>query len=113
MDRMTKSQREAVYERYHGHCAYCGKPIRYKDMQVDHIIPRRKGGRDEMSNYNPACRRCNHYKDSLGLEQFRGLIRTLPERLRKIYIFRVAEDFGIVRAWDWDGRFYFEKGDRS
>mgnify|MGYP000891901891 FL=1 len=108
---MTKAQRREVYDKYGGRCAYCGKPIRYKDMQVDHIIPRRKGGRDEMSNYNPACRRCNHYKDSLGLEQFRGLIRTLPERLRKIYIFRVEEDYGIVRVQEWDGKFYFEKRD--
>ena len=110
---MTKAQRREVYDKYGGRCAYCGRPLRYEDMQVDHIIPKRKGGQDIMANYNPACRSCNHYKDSLSLEQFRGLVRTLPERLRKIYIFRVAEDFGIVKVREWGGKFYFEKGDRS
>ena len=107
---MTKAQRREVYDKCGGHCAYCGKAIPYEDMQVDHIIPRRKGGQDDIGNYNPACRRCNHYKDSLGLEQFRGLIKALPDRLRKIYIFKVAEDFGIIRVKGWDGVFYFEKG---
>jgi len=38
---MTKKQRIKVYEKYNGHCAYCGKKIEYKDMQVDHIDPQR------------------------------------------------------------------------
>lgn len=36
---MTKAERFQVYNKYGGHCAYCGKKIGYKDMQVDHIDP--------------------------------------------------------------------------
>lgn len=32
---ISKKTREAVYQKYAGHCAYCGRPIAYKDMQVD------------------------------------------------------------------------------
>ena len=39
---MTKKQREVIYDKYNGHCAYCGKKIEYKDMQVDHVIPQRR-----------------------------------------------------------------------
>ena len=41
MNRKTikKSEREQVHLKYHGRCAYCGKKIAYKDMQVDHLIP--------------------------------------------------------------------------
>ena len=83
---MTKKQREAVYSKYNGHCAYCGREIEYKDMQVDHLIPQRrataKAGRGRLpveeiepeENYMPSCRSCNHYKRAHSLETFRRYI---------------------------------------
>lgn len=41
---ISKSKREAVYRKYDGHCAYCGREIAYKDMQVDHFLPLRAWG---------------------------------------------------------------------
>lgn len=35
--------RKRVYEKYGGQCAYCGEPIEYKEMQVDHMEPLAKG----------------------------------------------------------------------
>ena len=75
---MKKEDRLKVYNKYSGHCAYCGREIEYKDMQVDHIIPKQRGwqyqpvkGEDVMENYNPSCRRCNFRKGILSIEQFR------------------------------------------
>ena len=31
---MNKKTREAVYQKYNGHCAYCGKEIEYKDRVI-------------------------------------------------------------------------------
>jgi 5-methylcytosine-specific restriction endonuclease McrA len=106
---MNVATRQAVYDKYAGHCAYCGKVIALKDMQVDHIHPKHLGGKDELSNYNPACRRCNHYKTTFTIEYFRQMIKTLHERVMKIYISKVAEDYGIIRIEPWDGKFYFER----
>ena len=39
--------RKEVLEKYNGHCAYCGKEITLKEMQVDHKHPRRAGGKDD------------------------------------------------------------------
>ena len=39
---ISKKTREQVYNKYYGHCAYCGKEIQYKDMQLDHLIPRQR-----------------------------------------------------------------------
>lgn len=36
---IPKHIRQKVYEKYDGHCAYCGCKLEYKDMQVDHINP--------------------------------------------------------------------------
>lgn len=106
---MTKKERFDVYDKYNGRCAYCGHKIAFKDMQVDHIVPQRLGGENSLSNYNPACRLCNHYKRATGLELWRNIFLSgLIDRLRKIYIVKVAERYGMITFHDWDKKFYFE-----
>jgi hypothetical protein len=85
-------------------------------MQVDHIIPQINGwNRNEytesIKNKNPSCRRCNHYKRAHSLEMFREMLLTLHKRIRDIYICKVAEDYGIIQVQEWDGVFWFEKGE--
>jgi 5-methylcytosine-specific restriction endonuclease McrA len=111
---MNKQTRLDVYNKYNGRCAYCGRKIEYREMQVDHIIPiingwNRNEHTENIKNYNPSCRRCNHYKRSASLEVFRKMLKTLHERTQKIYINKVAEDYGIIKVEPWDGLFYFER----
>ena len=103
--------REKVYEKYGGRCAYCGTPIDIKDMQIDHREPKACGGKDAIENYEPSCRLCNHYKRANSVETFRmWLLGGIVDRLRKDYIFRVAERFGIVKVCGWKYKFFFEGG---
>lgn len=37
--RITKADRLRVFNKYGGHCAYCGREMEIKEMQVDHMIP--------------------------------------------------------------------------
>jgi 5-methylcytosine-specific restriction endonuclease McrA len=30
--------RLAVYNKYNGHCAYCGRSIKIEEMQIDHVV---------------------------------------------------------------------------
>lgn len=118
---ISKKMRQTVYEKYDGHCAYCGKSIDIKDMQVDHIIPKRKHvsfylgyqadyvNVDDISNLNPSCRRCNHYKRTWDIEQYRGLIKKLANKVAGTYLGKVAHDYKVVTIQEWDGVFYFEK----
>lgn len=85
---ISKSKREAVYRKYNGHCAYCGREISYKDMQVDHFQPLRAwgiedAGTDDLDNLMPSCRMCNHYKRANSLETFRRYIAEIPRKLRE------------------------------
>lgn len=108
--KITKVERQQVHEKYGGHCAYCGKEIEIKDMQVDHMIPLRLGGADEMSNYMPACRQCNHYKRGNSLEGFRKMIEQIPTKLeRDSYIYRVGINYGNVIPHEMPIVFYFER----
>lgn len=109
-----KIDRNCVYNRYNGHCAYCGKSITLSTMQIDHIIPKARGWRldnvHDYSNLNPSCRMCNHYKRASSLETFRRFyIGQLHKRLAKLYTVRVGIDYGIVKLEKWDRKFYFEK----
>lgn len=114
-----KEQRQRVWLKYNKHCAYCGKELKYKDMQIDHLKPKaytpfpndRYSEVNLFGNLMPSCRRCNHYKRALNLEGFRRLIKTLHQRISNQYISKVAIDYGIIRIEPFNGIFYFEKGE--
>ena len=99
----------SVYNRYGGKCAYCGKEIRYDEMQVDHIKPLYLGGADDESNWAPACRMCNYYKSTKTIEIFREELGKLRSRLEKDFIFRLALRYGLIRETSDKVQFLFEK----
>ena len=112
--KITKEQREKVYQKYNGHCAYCGKKIAYKEMQVDHLVPLADypfgRGENTIENMMPACRRCNHYKRAKPLEDWRRMIEEIPNKLdRDSYIYKVGVDYGLVEPKPRKIKFYFEQ----
>jgi 5-methylcytosine-specific restriction endonuclease McrA len=52
--------RREVFQRDHFTCMYCG--IQGRDLTLDHVIPRYRGGRHTWENLVSACKRCNHRK---------------------------------------------------
>ena len=105
---ISKEIREKVYQKYDGHCAYCGKEIRIDEMQVDHIVSKQFGGQDKLDNYNPSCRACNFYKSVNSLEVFRGMLKSLHTRIKQSFIVRLGIEYGIVTIKPFDGVFYYE-----
>lgn len=107
---IPKATRLVVYDKCNHRCAYCGCELEYKDMQVDHAVPLARGGTDEISNYMPSCRSCNHYKGTLIVEEFRNYLSRIHKRLMRDSIpYQVAERYGIVEHRSDDIVFYFEK----
>ena len=107
--RFTKAERERVYQKCGGRCAYCGCPITFEEMQADHMVPLRKGGSDTLDNLLPACRSCNHYKHTLTVEEFRAYVSGIPERLERDSIpYQVGVRFGLIHS-DTKVEFYYEK----
>lgn len=117
--KLSKEFREIVHAKCNGHCAYCGSVLPYSDMQVDHIVPVRRGTIGEsvrvkklsfLENLNPSCGRCNRYKSTMNLENFRKEISQQVERARRdSWNFRMAEDFGLIEVTGIKVEFYFEK----
>lgn len=59
-------------------CCRCGKLFSKKDIDVDHRIPKKLGGTDDISNLQALCKHCNRSKqdDVTGLEVAGTLIRS-------------------------------------
>lgn len=110
---INKKTREAVYRKYGGRCAYCGRAIAYKDMQVDHFRPLRMwdevdGAADDISNLMPTCRMCNHYKRANSLEVFRRYIAEIPHKLRDNYIYKIGVAYRNIIENEKPIKFFFE-----
>lgn len=111
----NKATRQIVFNKYEGRCAYCGKILTEKRMNIDHIKPKVMGGTDNIENLNPSCWECNNYKCHSSLETMREyllkMVNELPhERLFKSKTkMQVAINIGSVVINKWDGIFYFER----
>ena len=109
---LSKNMRREVYEMYGGHCAYCGREIDIKEMQVDHVQSVYLGGEDERSNYRPACRSCNFYKSTMSVDGLREQLGLIAGRLEKLFIFRLALAYGLIQLTGRPVKFYFERHER-
>ena len=109
---LSKNMRREVYEMYGGHCAYCGREIDIKEMQVDHVQSVYLGGEDERSNYRPACRSCNFYKSTMSVDGLREQLGLIAGRLEKLFIFRLALAYGLIQLTGRPVKFYFEGHER-
>jgi len=126
--KLTRAERQQVYDKYKGHCAYCGCELEYKDMQVDHIVSVYANNYYEMrakkpisdiltndelnsmENYMPACRQCNFYKSTFDLEAFRTrLSTTLHENLKNNFNYKLLIKYGLIKENIEPVVFYFEK----
>jgi 5-methylcytosine-specific restriction endonuclease McrA len=120
---MNKSDREKIKNMFGGKCAYCGKNLE-KTFHVDHVKPLLRGwneewkhrsiraGKDEIDNLFPACPRCNRWKSTWTIEEFRHEIEEQVNRLRlRSAPFRLAEDYGLIMVVDTNKPivFWFEE----
>lgn len=60
--------REYLLEKWHRKCAYCGK----KDvpLEIEHIVPKSRGGADRVSNLTISCHGCNQKKGNMTAAEF-------------------------------------------
>ena len=113
----SKQTRRRVYDKYGGHCAYCGIELEYRDMQIDHFVPLAnqyylgidRAKLDDISNLMPSCRMCNHYKRSNSLRLFRRYIEEIPRKCREDYIYKVGVRYGLIEEHPKPVKFFFEK----
>nr|WP_297153488.1 RNA-guided endonuclease IscB [Thermogemmatispora sp.] len=60
--------REYLLEKWGRRCVYCG--AENVPLEIEHIIPKSRGGTDRVSNLTVACRACNQAKGNRTAEEF-------------------------------------------
>ena len=109
-----KIDRDAVYKRFDGHCAYCGIEIDISEMQVDHFWPQFLAhfqpdlDNNRPGNLMPSCRKCNNFKGGMRPEDFRNELALQVSRLKKNAQFDRALRFSQVVITESPIVFYFE-----
>jgi 5-methylcytosine-specific restriction endonuclease McrA len=71
--------REYLLEKFNRTCVYCGK--KNVPLEIEHIVPKSRGGSDRVSNLTLACHSCNQGKGNLSVEEF---LKNKPETLKRI-----------------------------
>ncbi len=91
--------REYLLEKHHRTCASCDKTD--GPLQVEHIVPRSRGGTDRVSNLTLACETCNTRKGNRPVADF---LKRDPDRLAKVKrdAKRPLKDATAVNATRWE-----------
>ena len=67
----SSANRRHLYGEQGGHCAGCDTHFQARNLEVDHIIAKGKGGTDHMENLQLLCASCNRIKGDRGMEYLR------------------------------------------
>jgi 5-methylcytosine-specific restriction endonuclease McrA len=83
-DRMPKKEvkftRHNIFERDHNTCQYCRHKFDRKDLNLDHVIPRDRGGETSWENIVCSCVPCNSRKGNRTPPEAGMKLMTRPRR---------------------------------
>jgi len=85
--------REYLLEKFDRKCCYCGK--RNVPLEIEHIIPKSRGGTNKVDNLCIACGKCNNDKNNLTAEEF-----GYPEIQRQVK--QPLKDMAAINATRWE-----------
>ena len=78
----VKFTRHNIFERDRNTCQYCGKKFDSKDLNIDHIVPRMRGGLTTWTNVVCSCLDCNRRKGSRTPEEVGMRLIRKPKKPR-------------------------------
>jgi 5-methylcytosine-specific restriction endonuclease McrA len=90
--------REYLFEKWGRTCVYCDAVN--VPLNLDHVIPRSKGGSDRASNLVPACIPCNQNKGAEDMKDFLARDKSRLERILK-QAKQPLKDAAAVNATRW------------
>ena len=76
----VRLSRRNIYLRDNHTCQYCGARPGVKELNLDHVIPRSRGGGSTWENLVTSCRPCNHKKGRYTPEEANMPLTKKPRR---------------------------------
>jgi 5-methylcytosine-specific restriction endonuclease McrA len=97
--RYVRFSRFNIYARDQNRCQYCGRQFPRSELNLDHVVPRSRGGTSTWENVVCSCHRCNRLKGGhTPAEAHMRLVR--PPRRPQWTPF-MTETFSLRRYKEW------------
>jgi 5-methylcytosine-specific restriction endonuclease McrA len=91
--------RRSVLARDYYTCQYCGAQPGRKDLTIDHVIPRSRGGKTMWENLVTACQACNSRKGDRTPEEANMRLPARPKRPRYVALV-LLEGAATKEVWE-------------
>jgi 5-methylcytosine-specific restriction endonuclease McrA len=79
-------------------CAYCGGESGDPVLEVEHVIPRSRGGTDRVSNLAIACRTCNEEKDDWMPGEWLAMLQRSKRKLDRVRASNLPAALGQLKV---------------
>lgn len=97
--RRVRFSRFNIYSRDRNTCQYCGKVFPRSELNLDHVVPRSRGGKSTWENVVCSCHECNRRKGGRTPEEA-GMRLLRPPRRPEWTPF-MLETFSLRRYREW------------
>ena len=97
----VKFTRKNLYKHYHYKCCYCGKRFDTKDLNLDHVIPKSRGGITNWQNIVLSCYQCNSVKGSRTPKEAGMQMSYQPNKpeWRPMYAVKLDPERHMKKSW--------------
>lgn len=96
---VVKLSRHSILARDNFSCQYCGK--KSEDLTIDHIIPKRLGGKKVWENLVSACKKCNAKKADKTLKQANMHLIKKPKAITFLPLYSLSKDLSLANYEKW------------
>lgn len=97
--RSVRFTRFNIFARDRHACQYCGKRLARSQLNLDHVLPRSRGGTSTWDNVVCSCHRCNRVKGGRTPEEANMRLRRRP--FKPDWTPFLVEEFRIKRYKEW------------
>jgi 5-methylcytosine-specific restriction endonuclease McrA len=101
ISRGIKPSRKNILWRDKSQCQYCGVIEAPKDMTIDHVIPRSRGGGNTWSNLVTCCKKCNQKKRDRTPEEASMSLLNKPIRPKNSVLRQISDVQPIWNIYLW------------
>jgi 5-methylcytosine-specific restriction endonuclease McrA len=97
--RSVRFTRYNIYARDRHSCQYCNRRLSRSELNLDHVMPRSRGGASTWDNVVCSCHRCNRIKGGRTPEEAGMRLRRRP--FKPTWSPLLVEEFNLKRYKEW------------
>lgn len=95
----VKYSRKNIFHRDNHICQYCNKKFKANELNIDHIVPRSRGGSNSWNNLVTSCISCNAKKDNSLLSEIGWKLTKEPKEPE--WKSHIGKPFSMIKRKYW------------